>query len=444
MKKCLGILFLSFSLQAMELVESPSLHNETTWLVHGTRMFPKDGRIIAGAMLSIKFRQSDESKASLKELYEQASHSSTALKNSVHWSINSLVYPKTRAIDSIAGSQVLILDEKPYPYVIIEPLKAFNDTPLYGYWQDVYHLGGHQLSPEAMILVPSDDVEYKQFVGRFTGTISEYEYDTEVRDAVESLLMRKGAPVLYPSMKGLTRIGGNWYHHHGLSQSVIIDATEHTSQEISALLELDNTLLERTPLGKLQHLLMADLRVLRGTQLLEFLRTRLLPLEDMFDTKRCVACKRTKKKKSSKKLLICKKCNLAFYCSKECRSAHHAFHAKNCGTHRSFLVQMGLLHQQYLNTLKVVNHEEHMQDISQLVEALKRSHVSASEEEILTTYDEYLRLLLAILYSIEPEYVRIRAFFKVGSLPGFIGFVKEVRYMLSHFESFLGKTKWEI
>lgn len=436
----IGTLLLASGIHAMKAVEKVfPLSKDTTWLVHATHVFPQNGCVIAGSLLQMKFADgSNHTNNPLIAWYEQAAHVCTAWRNTVHWSVNSLVYPHNFRAVTTDGIQNLASARDAYPYIIIEPLKAFKGTDLHGYWQDVYQLGGHQLSPDAIILVSAKDTGYKDFVGTFKGTIMCYNADQ--REAVELLLAKNEAPVLYPCMRGISVPKGLWWHQKG--QQVLLNGEEISPVRVAELLALDNVLPLETLLGQVHKGLGEFLMEVRSLQLISSLWSQLLPHEDQLGLHRCVTCKTEKDKTPAKKLLACSACHQATYCSGPCQKAHWAHHKTSCPLLKGCVAQVNQLRGRYVAQCQVLggrtfNH--FMQDVQSNLDRIAQGFPAERERRIMANYRQYITLLLSVLYSPEAEYAEKRAAFNIDTIEGFIAFAKEVRRMVAPYETLIGE-----
>ena len=62
------------------------LTKENAWLVHATEIFPKNGVLVAGATASMEGLD-----LSLEQRYDLSTKMITAVRNTLYWSVNSLV-----------------------------------------------------------------------------------------------------------------------------------------------------------------------------------------------------------------------------------------------------------------------------------------------------------------------------------------------------------------
>lgn len=399
------------SLQAME----QELTKETAWLVHATQVFPKDGHMIAGTLLMVPPSQKNNWNNTLVDLYKQATYSSTSWKCSLHWSVNSLVYPDLYNGKKYDASR----------YVVIEPLKAFNQKTLHGHWQDVYHVGSHELSADSVILVPLEDISWIPYKGCFKGALETY--DADKQSAVEKYVQRKGAAILSPSMHGVPDRGGLRYLHSPLIQQVLCSRGEKPSDEVSRLLELSHTLFQDSALGKIKKTLTPLLHGLLAAQFLTSLRW-----PELACLEQCCMCHTNLRTQHTS----CATCCLA-YCSLKCAVADQDIHNERCGTIATTLKAYRSAHKKYLDLYRQQPFGGYHSLVKRLSDSIHEEFLTDRERSITAAYKEYTLLLVMLLYSPKQPFTRIRNFFDVCKPQGFMTFAKEIRYILSHYEEAL-------
>ncbi len=357
MKKLL-LVFITLPLYPMQ----KALTKETTYLVHNTRFFPKDGTMIAGSLFRLE-NKGELEELPLPELYSHAERCLTGWKNVLHWSVNSLVYhgklPEGHAPQF-------------YCYVIIEPLCAFKQT-LRGYWQGVFHIGGHTLSKQAIILVPEGDTQHEDYVGEFKGTLHTYQGGT-LRKAVEDALESKGVSVLYPDDEQLC-------HAMDTEQKVRLGKQLVSSQEIASCIGLDNCLVGYSTVGCIQGMFKSACEPARF-----FLF--------MVTVKECVS-----------KLLT----------EEEFANVHTS------------------MHQTYLAKLKNDDLAALLKVIDDMFVTAKGEHDAEGELQKLKAYQRYIKTLLIYLYGKKKKFVAHRVKYNVATIEGFRAYCKVVHAAAEQF-----------
>lgn len=431
MKRILVSLLLVGSLSAMHSVkvkeETTTLTREQCWLVHATGVFPRNGHVIAGALLNVQYEGAQQQ--TYQSMYRQADYVCTAWRNTVHWSLNSLVYPH------IDYNNRRLVTRDLHAYIILEPLRAFADTRLRGYWQDVYHIGGHALSPDAIILVDEDDASYQQLLGGFKGQIRTYKKGTQ-RKVVEEILAGQGAPVLMPCMTGLSSFAHMpCYHAGGPKQRVMLGTEECSSQDVVRVMELDNAIHKMNPVGRVQGLASEFLMEMRMVQLLESMWTDFFPDEDApsVHTTQCVACKK------EGNVRACSACTYASYCSQECQRNHWPHHKLKCKNVKGAFGQIQGIHKKYLAQCEYLQpqYQEFCEDFLKMFNGYLEENASKRDIQHTQKYKAYLGMIFNLLYS--PAYTALRNEYRVETLEGFIAYGKEIRRRVAEDEHLLGR-----
>lgn len=351
----------------VSLTDMP-LTKESAWLVHASKFFPKNGTMVAGSLPRVEPTSSSASlSVSLENYYLLASTNFTAWRNTIHWSLNSLAYPHVQKDQG----NTYVVDRDTFPYIIIEPMSAFSGKTLCGYWQDVYHIGGHKLSSKAIILVSSLDVSYKKFIDKsFKGTIKVYDpAKITVRQAVENLLKEKKAPILYPA-------DADHYHRNGVKQEIVINGKKFISMTLSKKLGLDNSIHVQTSCGKLQHLFSVITR---------WVRTAFLS-------------------KGLGKMI----------------GGEHQEGVRN---------MLNYCHSQYLDT----NTDSLLKELFGYLDGTKMHHRTQHEQELMDNYKMYVKIIIKYLYSPEKRYADARKKYKCTELEGFLKYSDLVRNTASKF-----------
>ena len=442
MKKLLmGILISTTALQASTSsmsTETLPLAKNTTWLVHKTRIFPHNGIMIAGSLPQIASSNNGQVTV-LNFLIDNGVELVKAIipsmRNTLHWSVNSLVYPHKMDFTGIAKTKGSLSQDvrELYSYIIMEKLESFSQKKLCGYWQDAFHLGAHTLSKEALILVPAEDESYKQYIGSFQGKIVNYSRGHD-RATVESLLKAHGAPILYPRMNRPADSPTGCVNENTRHQDIEIEGKPFTSKVISTCIGLDHTVHSSTDLGKFHEYALDITRPLRTTLLLTFIKSILMAKagKDIHDTSiACSTCSVESKNSPTGSLLQCSACHTTSYCSKDCQREDWSSHKKICPD----LLQQGKsvekAHQEYLKAclryatpgaLSIVKSE-----LDGEFKKVIAYFTDLREKKILQDYKEYLYLIIDYLYSTQEPYLSLRSSYTVNSLDGFITFCTFVR-----------------
>lgn len=464
MKKDLLIaLLLCLPLQAMDVASVAKnkqtakkvLPKEKVWLVHRTRVLPRNGCIVAGTIPRITLTVTKDDKVSkeeklcgsLKDTYQEAAESLTAIGNTVHWAFNSLVYPHK------LGTTKMYVNRTDSPYIIIEPLTSFDGKKLYGFWQDTFHLGPHKISDDAYILIPVSQKDDKKYLGDFKGTVVFYE--DEARPAVEKVFQENiEAPVLYPRMDGV-KSGGLQYLVTNRKQRAVMDKWPIKPNKLAACLGTKNELHMHSEIGKLQEFMKNALGPLRQAQAMSFVWKRMFS-SDMQNYLRCAACKSADKESS-----FCLGCKVVRYCSPECQKTDWASHKAACrplqklmkdkDTRRDHLGfaegvcgAISQQHKTYLSNLGHFEKDSHFIDwmndkLEPLFEAAEAIYTSETESAYLQGYKHYAVELLTCCYG--PEYAELRKEYNVRTLEGFMRFIVHLHETFASYEAAIDGTE---
>ena len=446
MKKLLiSLLCIPFTAHSMKVATLP-VTKETTWLVHQTNIFPQNGCMIAG---SIPFMVTEgKIEQETADYLERAATTLTALRNTIHWNINALVYPHKAKGTLSNGKKTTYDNTRDYKhYIVLEKFEAFKGKHLSGYWQDVFHLGGHELSANAMILVPEDDSSYKKYVGTFKGTIIPYKR-SQAREAVEETLKKKGAPVLHPSMKGFDTSVHEYANVDSRYQGIVINSTVYEPEKLSNYLGLNHIVPLSTPIiGIHEYGLVMSLPA-RSMPLFKLCKFRLLGTNE--DVYKCLVCSKKSSECPEKKLLCCGKCKVARYCSSDCQKADWKKHKKLCAETARFDKPMHSAHQSYLKQLNehlglgqiqhgstlIINmdpefglgtYHKAVKVVEGYFKEARAYYTYEREQEILKRYHEYFFTIFNYLYSPEKQWIDLRKSYEVETIDGFICFSKMVR-----------------
>ena len=429
MKKLIIALLVMVSTQCMQKdallkQEAIEITRETAWLTHVTRVFPKNGTIVAGALGQITAADLPQDFSAQEALLQRAVVGLSFIKNSVHWCVNSLVYPHEAQVEDTSKVKrtVLVIREEP-PYCILEPMTAFNGKQLCGLWQDVFHLGSHILSSQSLLLVPAHDPSYSTLTGNFTGTVVPYE--GPLLEAVEKIMCDKNIPVLYPANNGAKiHVFGNDTPDICIENQIISQAS------LSKSLQLDHTYYDFTSLSGLFNHLQQLLRGPRKFLLNEYLKNAFDCLE-IAGTPLCAECKKSAQEMSIPHLLRCINCKNAYYCSAACQKKQWPSHKNRC----AFLKDVNLTdgHHNYLHELELVQiapqfFERHLfGKIQDYFKTIRKNYTQDRERLLLASYEQSILVLINHLYSQEKKYVTLRAFFKIDTLQGFGNYCHYVR-----------------
>ena len=440
MKKLFISLLFCSAVGAMDktLVKSElPLCKDNAWLVHRTRVFPRDGVLVPGSLSRITKTHNDtqrmefvgEESTPLADIYRQAQLGITAVRMTLHWSLNSLVYPHEMEMQLIGGNKCTFDDgRESFPYIVIEHISAFNNKRLSGYWQDTCHLGAHRLNDQAIILVPENDKEYEEYVGSFAGTVIRY-MRGKAREAVEAILKQKKAPLLYPCMKGLEAAKFQWYlSTNGRYQKVVVQEKDYLCEEISACLGLDNISPGNSTIMLVQDKLLNLTRSIRTVLTLEYAKSSILGSIDKKDV--CVVCKKSTERIQKKILLQCAQCQSVIYCSCECQKAHWPKHKMVCNDLRSFNDANAQAYKEYRMYLSRSGSDPYkctLEVFARELGDLLKTYKKDRERQIIKSYQMFIGILLDYLYSPEQKYVQLREKYKVHELNGFINYCYMIR-----------------
>lgn len=191
------------SSQAAQSTRAQNINKETAWLVHVSRLFPQDGTLVAGMLGKLSFgKEGTLPEFEAEDIVRKRTiYYLSCVRNTVHWSVNSMVYPHQFITKNALGKEVsgkIVRDD--FSYGILEPMHMFQDKHIVGLWQDVFHLGSHTLSNQSIIFVPAQDTSFEVYKGSFAGTIRRYE--GSLRTAIEDFLRSKNVSIVYPAYKG--------------------------------------------------------------------------------------------------------------------------------------------------------------------------------------------------------------------------------------------------
>ncbi len=425
MKKSILLVLLVFPmLQAMETeVKTVPLSKEDLWLVHQARIFPENGCVIAGGVARVAGNGTLFTPHTLEQSYLFAKNTITGWRYSTHWSLNSLVYPHELFNTGLSETQTN--DRTDSFYVILEPLGAFEGEKLFGYWQDVFTIGGHTLSADAIILVPEGDSSYEPYMGDYKGNIQTYRSD--LRAAVEEVLEYHKTPILYPCMKGLPQKKEQYYHHDGANQAVVLDGKKYSCKELSDHVVLDNVVHSTSSHGEAQGLFLEVIKSFRAAQGMDFYLKQILSGGDA-----CVVCR--KKFEQNKK--HCSTCKKVYYCSVECQRKHWREHKKICKNLsfvKNFFNENQLKYIQYLRAFALDNDwgdnrfEVLLSNILGKIEDVITGCSSKRELLLMKSYKEYATGMLCDLLSPKEEYAALRARYKIETVEGFLVFSKMIQ-----------------
>ncbi len=425
----LGYLLSSSGLQAMKQKTVP-LSKEDVWLVHQTRIFPKNGCMVAGGVMRVAGGGTLFMPLTLEQAHRLADNSMSGWRCTVHWSLNSLVYPHEIKInEELSPIQTATSDRTDSFYVILEPLRAFKGKKLYGYWQDMFHIGGHQLSDEAIILVPEGNTSYNEYVGDYKGKI--VTYSSDLRGAVEEQLKQHKVPVLYPCMKGLAKKKDAYYHQDGTKQAVMLDKKEYPCEALSECMALNNVLLDGSSHGGVQQLFLETIKPVRNAQGMNFFLKQLIAGGNA-----CVVCKKKADECASKALNRCSKCKTVLYCSAECQRGHWGEHKILCKQLPAVASYFAKAHRDYLkyvqcftldNDWRTNRFEVLLQLIMDHLNKAIAGCTSKKELSLMQAYKKYVHGMLCDLYSPKEEYAIFRKQYGIQTLDGFLKFAYAIQ-----------------
>ena len=391
--------------------EAGTVNRNTAWLVHATPVFPRNGVLVAGVLGEMENLAPDFS--TQEALYKQLENFELSfIRNSIHWSVNSLVYSHeadVRNLDNVMHK--IIVKKEARPYCILEPMRALQDAHLCGLWQDVFNLGSHTLSAQSIILVPADDRSYESFKGNFAGTIVPYE--GSLRNAVEKVLRDKKVPVLYP-----VKNGSKTRFFELETTEVCAEGKIISHESLSKALGIDNTFYCLTALS---HLFKHVQQLMKGVR--SFLANEFIVTFDSLEIGNvlvCSECKKNAQELNMSDLHRCIKCNRAFYCSSDCQRKHWPSHKNRCG--------LGNPNPGHLAYLKDLNLVEIAPDFFELhyvgkirkhLASIRKIYTQDKERALIDSYEQSLLVLINYFYSPDEKYAKIRRFFEVGAGDGF-------------------------